>query len=167
MSLAERFAGKFAPEPNTGCWLWTASVNRKGYGRIGVGDAAALAHRVSWELHRGPIPGGLCVLHKCDVPACVNPDHLFLGTVPDNTADCIAKGRFTAGIRETERSACPRGHPLDGMKKEHGRYHRYCKTCGRARFHARKAIAAERGQTRSGAVEQLVRNARLRATESP
>jgi len=47
VSLAERFAGKFAPEPNTGCWLWTASVNRKGYGRIGVGDAAALAHRVS------------------------------------------------------------------------------------------------------------------------
>lgn len=91
--LLERLEQKFEPEPNTGCWLWTGCALKSGYGRIGVGGSVKLAHRVSWEIHRGAIPDGLFVLHKCDTPACVNPDHLFVGTHLDNGRDKARKGR--------------------------------------------------------------------------
>lgn len=93
VSLSRRFWEKV--EKTDGCWLWIASTNRKGYGRFGIDacDGMRLAHRWSWEIHNGPIPDGLCVLHRCDVPACVNPAHLFLGTRVDNNADMERKGR--------------------------------------------------------------------------
>lgn len=91
--LATRFAAKWTAN-TSGCWIWTAARCRFGYGVIGTrAQRARLAHRVSWELHRGAIPDGLCVLHMCDVPACVNPSHLFLGTRRDNNVDMHAKGR--------------------------------------------------------------------------
>lgn len=77
------------------CWVWTATAHN-GYGYLGVGGRAGRptqAHRVSWTLHYGPIPEGLWVLHRCDNPPCVNPAHLFLGTVGDNNRDMYAKGR--------------------------------------------------------------------------
>ncbi len=93
--IRERFNEKWMPEPFSGCWLWTASWDTLGYGSIveSVTNHIQRAHRVSWELHRGPIPTGLCVLHKCDTPACVNPDHLFLGTHQENMTDRNKKGR--------------------------------------------------------------------------
>jgi hypothetical protein len=89
----ERFMAKVEPEPNTGCHLWTAYLNRGGYGQLKVGKRMVKAHRFAYEAFVGPIPDGLCVLHHCDTPACVNPEHLFLGTQQDNIRDMGAKGR--------------------------------------------------------------------------
>lgn len=83
-----------------GCWLWTGSANNWGYGRVKTTFTKQRgAHRISWELHNGPIPKGLNALHKCDTPRCVNPNHLFLGTLKDNTADAVAKDRHARGER--------------------------------------------------------------------
>ena len=98
-TLQQRFEEKYIPEPMSGCWLWTASVNDKGYGKLSISAGIwKKAHRISWEINVGPIPKGsgyhgTCVLHKCDVPSCVNPDHLFLGTNADNIYDRMDKGR--------------------------------------------------------------------------
>lgn len=75
------------------CWLWTGSKTKDGYGQISVEGKNNLAHRFSWIFHNGPIPDALCVLHICDNPPCTNPEHLFLGTQPDNMADKTRKGR--------------------------------------------------------------------------
>lgn len=93
-SVYIRFMRKWTPEPFSGCWLWTASA-RNGYGSMAGenGTTNRIASRISWELHRGPIPDGLDVLHQCDTPLCVNPDHLFLGTTTDNMEDAKRKGR--------------------------------------------------------------------------
>ena len=88
-----RFEEKFMPEPNSGCWLWIAACYSSGYGAFWYQGTQHGAHRVSWMMNKGEIPDGLWVLHKCDVRACVNPDHLFLGTVQDNTRDMLSKGR--------------------------------------------------------------------------
>lgn len=95
--IKERFLDSFIPEPNSGCWLWLKGTFTTGYGQMRVHKRKSHAHRVSWEIHNGPIPDGLCVLHKCDTPSCVNPAHLFLGTLKDNTRDMIKKHRSCRG----------------------------------------------------------------------
>jgi hypothetical protein len=87
-------ARKIEPEPMTGCWLWTGSCKKtSGYGDVRIGYKNVLAHRMSYAIHRGEIPDGQCVLHKCDNRSCVNPGHLFLGTYKDNAEDRERKGR--------------------------------------------------------------------------
>ncbi len=82
------------------CWMWTAYRDPNGYGRFGVGHVAALAHRVAFEIHSGTAaPRHLGVCHKCDNPGCVNHGHFFLGTMTENMADKVAKGRQARGDR--------------------------------------------------------------------
>ncbi len=86
------------PEPNTGCWLW-AGYSIDGYGRVcDTKRGITLAHRLSYFFHKGDFNRALHVLHKCDNPSCVNPDHLFLGDVFINNADRVNKGRSAKGI---------------------------------------------------------------------
>lgn len=95
MTIEEKFWAGVKKEPN-GCWLWVTGKSDTGYGEMhqGAGLPKISTHRFSWELHFGRIPEGMCVLHKCDVRACVRPDHLFLGTRRDNSHDARSKGRL-------------------------------------------------------------------------
>lgn len=98
--IADRFWSKV--EKTVDCWLWVSNVHHNGYGLIALSRNGrkkqlwARAHRVAWELTHGLIPAGQEVCHRCDVPRCVNPAHLFLGTHVENMADSMAKGRLTA-----------------------------------------------------------------------
>ena len=106
------FYKKFIPEPNSGCWLWTGGLFRDGYGAFWDGLRHTGAHRFSYALHFGNIPPGMLVLHKCDVPCCVNPAHLFIGTNADNSADKLRKGRQARGATHGSRTTperFPRG----------------------------------------------------------
>lgn len=78
-----------------GCWVWQKAKHKQGYGNFSYKRKCLLAHRVSWMLHYGELDKDILVLHKCDNPPCVNPEHLFLGTDRDNVKDSISKGRFT------------------------------------------------------------------------
>lgn len=90
--LLERFLEKV--DTSGSCWAWKGDKNPQGYGRCYLFSGSyRLAHRVAWELERGAIPLGLCVLHRCDNPSCVRVDHLFLGTRGDNNRDRERKGR--------------------------------------------------------------------------
>lgn len=92
--LEERFWEKVSK--GEGCWEWTAGRHTQGYGMIVIERRNTPAHRVSYELAHGPIPDSLHVLHKCDNPPCVRPDHLFLGTHADNMRDARNKNRLVA-----------------------------------------------------------------------
>lgn len=89
----EAFERSVEYDPNTGCWLWSRPLQESGYGRFYRFPGESSAHRASYSRFKGLIPKGSHVLHRCDTPACVNPDHLFLGTPRDNVNDCLAKGR--------------------------------------------------------------------------
>jgi hypothetical protein len=82
----------------TSCWEWTGARGTHGYGQIRtIENRSRATHRLFWEMTYGPIPHGLWVLHRCDNPPCVRPDHLFLGTPQDNHRDMVSKGRVARG----------------------------------------------------------------------
>jgi hypothetical protein len=92
-SVLDRFLNKVNTANPWNCWEWNGAKTRFGYGMISFKKRAHLAHRISWSLVNGEIPFGMCVLHVCDNPSCVNPHHLFLGTQEDNVKDRDQKRR--------------------------------------------------------------------------
>lgn len=127
--IEQRF-WKWVREMPTGCWEWTGSRTAPGWhGRVSVNGVMVMAHRVSWEMAHGPIPEGLSVLHHCDNPPCVNPDHLYLGTAKDNARDMVARGRLnSANARKTH---CNHGHEFtpENTYRSPKTGRRQCATC--------------------------------------
>ncbi len=113
-TTAERFWSKVAR--SGGCWLWTGARLRQGYGVFQVAGNAVKAHRFSYAVAYGAIPADMCVCHHCDTPACVRPDHLFLGTHGDNARDRDEKGRGATGARNGSRALPERLHRGSSVK---------------------------------------------------
>lgn len=99
-SIEERLWRNCIPEPNSGCWLWLASIHSKnGYAQIMMPNGKPeRAHRVSYKVHKGPIPKGLDIRHTCDIRCCINPEHLIPGTRKQNMEDAIRRGRLERGV---------------------------------------------------------------------
>jgi hypothetical protein len=113
MSLRERFDAKWIPVTESGCWIWAAD-NAGKYAQFRMStdpkEGSESAHRAAWMIYRGPIPKGMMVCHQCDVPICVNPDHLFLGTATDNMRDAAKKGRMNWKPGETRKMKVGSAH---------------------------------------------------------
>jgi HNH endonuclease len=96
--IRQRFATRIRVDDPAGCWIWSGTrQTADGYGGIRIAGTVWLAHRLSWTLSRGPIPEGLSVLHRCDTPPCIRPEHLFLGTQADNMLDARNKREGIVG----------------------------------------------------------------------
>ena len=102
-----------------GCWVWMGGLSEKGYGLIYENGRAERTHRVSWKLKYDDIPKGLYVLHRCDNPCCINPNHLFLGTAKDNIRDGMNKGRIT--FRETHGRAKLKNADISKIRSDNRR----------------------------------------------
>lgn len=137
MCAKKRLTRLSTPDAETGCINFTGHRNGDGYGRMSYYGKCRLSHRVAFEEYVRPIPDGLQVLHKCDNPSCVNPDHLFLGTVDDNMADMKAKGRG--------RSARGTAHHLNKIQPHEAYAIRWRAICGSERH---KDIASDYGVSR-------------------
>jgi hypothetical protein len=135
MTVMSRLLKYTHPEPNSGCWLWIGCLTkgrfRGGYGRLNVDGKVQYAHRVSYELLRGPIPRELELDHLCCVKCCVNPDHLEPVTHKVNTQRGSSKVKATRGKQAAAITHCPSGHPYSGDNLYIANGCRHCLTCKR------------------------------------
>lgn len=105
-AITRRFAKYVAfPDDRSECWEWSGFINNTGYGALGINGKSVLAHRISWQIHHGSEPpADKCVCHSCDNRRCVNPKHLWLGSVGDNNHDRHSKGRSRGGVLHGEQN---------------------------------------------------------------
>jgi hypothetical protein len=130
LTIQQRFFLYVNKSSVDGCWEWTGSKERKGYGRFKIKNKKFLAHRMSYQLANGTDPGDLLVCHKCDFPSCVNPDHLFLGTASENQKDSVSKKRHVS----SKKTHCKNGHALEGDNLVTSYFpKRMCRTCANDR----------------------------------
>lgn len=135
-SAVERL-DRYVEKQENGCWIWTAALNNHGYGTtVGVDKRHAYAHRLSYELHVGPIPDGMSLDHLCRTPACVNPDHLEPVTQREN----VLRGRGPFA-RNAAKTHCIRGHAYtpENTYYRRDRIGRMCRECNRLRDRRRSA----------------------------
>ncbi len=150
MSMREvEFHTRYIPEPNSGCWLWDGTP----FGAMGYGyfryKGSVVAHRASWRIHNGEIPSGIFVCHKCDNPACVNPDHLYLGTAKDNVRDREVRGRTRGFVGENaSKTHCKNGHEFtpENTKMRNGVW----RTCRRCDYLGTKRLREKKKAARDG-----------------
>ena len=133
------------------CWLWIGAKNNKGYGSFRFNNKNMSAHRFSYQNFKGEIPEGLYVCHDCDIPACVNPEHLTLGTPKYNNKDMVSKNR--QGQSSRPQTHCARGHEFAvvGVKIQikKGKVNRSCRECAKMRDKSRLTDPAEREKRRN------------------
>lgn len=169
--IRQRFEAKV--DKSGDCWIWTAYRNAKGYGWFRVRGHAQLAHRVAYRLYVGEIPDGLCVCHTCDMPACVRPAHLWLGTQGDNGRDMTAKGRrvrgaFSHRARLTEQTVAlirqrwDAGVSLTAIAGEFGLDDGYASRIARGKYWAH----TYNGSGEHRPAPRVVRNARAKFTDA-
>lgn len=112
--IEKKFAIRSKGRNDRGCWLWAGTKDMDGYGSIRHGDKMKRAHRLSWELHKGPIPAGAHVLHKCNNPACVNPSHLSIGDHLANMQDRKSNGKpWHSATRNQKLSRAMKGRKIE------------------------------------------------------
>lgn len=150
--ISARFWRYVSPEPNSGCWLWDGSIDRRGYGQLRIVSASGknclvYATHVSLAIHDRPVVDGMCACHRCDNPICVNPDHLFVGSQHDNMRDCMAKGRHSKPPIRVKgqiplKNVCIHGHamvPDNVYIRPDG-----CRACRECRRVAKRVIRARK-----------------------
>ena len=124
--LKTRLEAKSIPEPNSGCWIWIGALRKGDYGQIVIDGKKKLAHRISYEIHKGPIPEGMELDHICRMHQCINPDHLEAVSHRVN----VLRGAAPSAVHAAK-THCSKGHEFSASITINGKVRRHCKICKR------------------------------------